>query len=145
MRIITEGYKDHESYLEALSSANVFIAPRKKEGIGMTLLEAMALGQCPLVYDAPTMNEYITDNVNGLLFGDKLDLSRVSELGGEALRTAYSGFAEWQRKIPDIIKFSKKDSYKRTSLLNIVSFSIFISMYHLVNLVKSSMYKFRRP
>jgi glycosyltransferase involved in cell wall biosynthesis len=145
IKIISEGYKSHDDYLEMLSNSNVFIAPRKKEGIGMTLLEAMALGQCPLVYDAPTMNEYITDHVNGLLFGDKLELSKVRELGGEALRTAYSGFADWQRKIPDIIEFSKRDSHKRTSLLNIVSFSIFISIYHAVNLVKSSVYKFRRP
>lgn len=55
-------------YLGATRSANVFIAPRATEGVGLSFLEAMARGSAVLAYNAPTMNEYIEDGINGLLF-----------------------------------------------------------------------------
>ena len=55
-------------YLEITRQANIFIAPRTSEGVGLTFLEAMARGSCVIGYDAPTMNEYIRDGENGLLF-----------------------------------------------------------------------------
>jgi hypothetical protein len=50
------------------SKANVFFAPRAREGIGMAFLEAMARGQCVVANHAPTHSEYITHNVSGVLF-----------------------------------------------------------------------------
>lgn len=60
--------RDREEYLEVTEMANVMIAPRTCEGVGLTFLEGMARGCCVLGYDAPTMNEYIRDGHNGLLF-----------------------------------------------------------------------------
>jgi Glycosyl transferases group 1 len=57
-----------EEYLDLTREANFFIAPRTAEGVGLTFLEAMARGGCVIGYDAPTMNEYIRDGENGLLF-----------------------------------------------------------------------------
>ena len=54
-------------YMALLNRANFFLAPRRLEGVGMTLLEAMARGCVVLGYDAPTMNEYIQDGITGLL------------------------------------------------------------------------------
>lgn len=45
-----------------------YMAPRHYEGIGMSFLEAMAMGRCVIAPDTATMNEYITDGVNGLLY-----------------------------------------------------------------------------
>lgn len=59
----------HDEYLSLLNRANIFIAPRKLEGVGITFLEAMARGCCVIAYDHPTMNEYIRHGENGLLFG----------------------------------------------------------------------------
>ncbi|PJF26433.1 MAG: hypothetical protein CUN52_15815, partial [Phototrophicales bacterium] len=36
----------HDDYLALLSRANIFITPRKVEGVGLTFLEAMASGCC---------------------------------------------------------------------------------------------------
>ena len=60
--------RDRQDHLEATSAANIVIAPRTSEGVGLTFLEGMARGCCVLGYDAPTMNEYIRDGRNGLLF-----------------------------------------------------------------------------
>ena len=63
-----EGEDARRSYLEAMSECGVFIAPRRLEGIGLGFLEAMAIGKCVIANDAPTMNEYITNGKNGMLF-----------------------------------------------------------------------------
>jgi hypothetical protein len=77
----------HE-YLEVLQRCNVFIAPRSLEGVGLTFLEAMTAGCAVLAFDAPTMNEYISHGVNGLLMrngdpglGRRL-AARAATLGG---------------------------------------------------------------
>ena len=69
----------------ALRESNVFFAPRPREGIGMSVLEAMASGLCVVARDAPTMNEYISNGSNGLLYNrDRhagLDFSGAHDIG----------------------------------------------------------------
>jgi glycosyltransferase involved in cell wall biosynthesis len=65
---ISRWFDKKEEYLHALSGAHVFFAPRLFEGIGMPFLEAMALGKVVVAPDHPTMNEYIIDGENGLLY-----------------------------------------------------------------------------
>lgn len=57
-----------EEYLQRLAKCGIVIAPRRKEGIGMAFLEAMAMGKCVAAHNDATMNEYIEDGVNGILF-----------------------------------------------------------------------------
>ncbi len=54
-------------YLRAISSANVFLAPRASEGVGVMMLEAMARGQAVVACDAQAMNEYVTHGEDGAL------------------------------------------------------------------------------
>lgn len=64
---VTYFTEDAASYKEALAQANVYVCPRYTEGIGMTIIEAMARGMCVVAHDEPTANEYLVDGVNGLL------------------------------------------------------------------------------
>jgi hypothetical protein len=57
----------HADYLALLNRANIFIAPRKVEGVGIAFLEAMARGCCVIAYDGVTMNDYIQHGKNGIL------------------------------------------------------------------------------
>ena len=57
-----------EEYQNAMHEANLFFAPRSREGIGLAFLEAMSRGCVVLACDQPTMNEYIEPNRNGILF-----------------------------------------------------------------------------
>jgi len=127
-------------YLEATRSANVFIAPRAAEGVGLSFLEAMSRGSAVLAYNAPTMNEYIEDAINGILFSsepvtepprvvnklarmlsrdrhpynyyltDRQDWSRIKgldlrALGLRARLDHETGYARWQKSIPDYFDF----------------------------------------
>lgn len=65
-------------YLDTIASCGIVIAPRCKEGIGMAFLEAMAMGKCVVAHDDATMNEYIVDGVNGVLF-DKTAPQRIDK------------------------------------------------------------------
>lgn len=79
--------------------ANVYFAPRSSEGIGMSFLEAMARGQCVVAANAPTMSEYMTHGVTGLLYDihklEPLDFSRAAEIGAAARRHVEIGYESW--------------------------------------------------
>lgn len=57
-----------ENMLNLIIQSAYYAAPRVYEGIGMSFLEAMALGRCVIAPDYPTMNEYIIDGETGLLY-----------------------------------------------------------------------------
>jgi hypothetical protein len=58
----------HAEYLDCLGRANVVLAPRPREGVGMVALEAMASGCAVFAIDAPATNEYIDSGKDGYLF-----------------------------------------------------------------------------
>jgi len=100
---------DRNAYLDLLSSSNVFFAPRTLEGIGMSFIEAMAMGLCVVAPNAPTMNEYIKDGVTGLLYDPQrpteLDYSRAKEIGNAARASCIEGRERWLRALPNVRTF----------------------------------------
>jgi glycosyltransferase involved in cell wall biosynthesis len=46
---------------------DVYVYPTVREGVGLTITEAMATGMPVITTDYPTMNEWLTDNVEGRL------------------------------------------------------------------------------
>jgi hypothetical protein len=65
---VTTWFDRAEDYREALLRHNLFFVPRPLEGIGMAFLEAMASGLCVVAPNLPTMNEYIANGTNGILY-----------------------------------------------------------------------------
>jgi len=106
---LSSWFRDAEEYRALLSASNVFFAPRVAEGIGMSFLEAMAMGLCVVAPRAPTMSEYIEDGVNGLLYDpdrpEPLDFSRVASLGAAARVSCETGRGKWIETIPQIAAF----------------------------------------
>jgi glycosyltransferase involved in cell wall biosynthesis len=100
---------DHDQYMDRLSESNVFFASRAAEGIGMSFLEAMSIGLCVVAPNAPTMNEYLQDGVNGLLYDPDhpapLDFGRAGELGAAAHASVELGRKKWQDSLPTIRAF----------------------------------------
>jgi glycosyltransferase involved in cell wall biosynthesis len=119
-------------YLAAVEPANVVLAPRPAEGVGMIFLEAMARGCAVLSYDGPTMNEYVEHGRNGYVFG-RTDRPRLSQrfrvrrdgpftlspardwadvaaadleaLGAAARSDQRAGRARWLETLPDYARF----------------------------------------
>jgi glycosyltransferase involved in cell wall biosynthesis len=62
-------FSTRDEYLACTKDANVYLAPRASEGVGMVFLEAMARGCAVVACDAPTMSDYVTHAVTGALVG----------------------------------------------------------------------------
>lgn len=56
-----------DDYFGFLRQSTLFLAPRLVEGVGLTFLEAMAMGCVVIASDMATMNEYIKHGKNGFL------------------------------------------------------------------------------
>lgn len=64
-----------EDFFRLIEPANIFLAPRNSEGIGLTFIEALARGCAVFAFNAPTMNEYIQHGQTGYLFSSRTPLA----------------------------------------------------------------------
>ena len=76
-------------YERLLSRFGVYIAPRRKEGIGMAFLEQLARGKCIIAHDDATMNEYIENGRSGIL--RDFDAENPSPITAEEIAAASEG------------------------------------------------------
>ena len=106
---VSSWFSDSDGYYSVLSRSNVFFASRISEGIGMSFLEAMAMGLCVVAPDAPTMNEYIWSGRNGLLYDpalpEPLDFSRAADLGARARSSCETGRQNWLKSLESVARF----------------------------------------
>jgi hypothetical protein len=98
-----------DAYNEALRNSNVFFAPRPHEGIGMSVLEAMASGHCVVAPDAATMNEYIAHGTNGLLYPLRqrtpIEFNQARAIGARARESVERGHQRWLDSVPGLLDF----------------------------------------
>lgn len=138
----SDEFLERPEYMRRLAGCEIVIAPRRKEGIGMAFLEAMAMGRCVAGHDDATMNEYIVDGCNGVLF----DADRPEAVPYEKVKSALEGVAAssaemhecWKRDEKRIVPFIASLQPCRPTLLNrmksLLSIPLFIAeglMYRL--------------
>ena len=109
--LIESEFIPKEEYLQLVREPGVFLAPRPKEGIGMSFLEMLAMGKCVIAHNDATMNEYITDGKNGIVrdFYAKSQ-NPISREEIEAVRAsvktfALSQFKRWKSDLVQIVSF----------------------------------------
>ena len=104
-------WQEREEYLRSLAGFNVYVAPRRHEGIGMAFLEAMAMGMCVVSENQPTANEYILSGQNGILYGGdkekiyqprRVESAEMARMGREARETIRRIHGEWLTKKAEI-------------------------------------------
>lgn len=117
----SEWFEDRQDMDKVLCASALYIAPRFKEGIGMGFLNAMAQGRCVIAPDVPTMNEYIVNGKNGLLYDirtmqalRKADIRAMQE---NALKTIADGYKNWQSDKVRLLNWL--DEYCRNPLRDI--------------------------
>lgn len=107
IHIIDTFFPTHEEHYILLSQHNIFIAPRLKEGIGMSFLDALSIGMCVVWYDGATMNEYIVHDKNWLLtdFTKPVILDNYQILWTTAQKKYIEWYEYWERHKHEIIDF----------------------------------------
>ncbi len=112
VEIIESSFMPQEDYVKLLNQATIFIAPRKKEGIGMSFIEALSRGQCVIGWNTPTLNEYITDTVDGYLIDEAgpkkyLDVSpqKLAVIRRNCEERYHQGHEIWDAHKKEIVSF----------------------------------------
>jgi hypothetical protein len=109
-----QGWLEEKKYLEILRDCNIYFASRPLEGIGMSFLNAMALGLCVIAPDYPTANDYIISGFNGLLYDlddpQPLNLTDVNQIGLDAQQYIKRGYEKWLRQRRKVLDYIKKQT-----------------------------------
>lgn len=96
---------------DLIKKKGIYVAPREYEGIGMSFLEAMAMGKAVVAINNPTMNEYIEDKKTGYLFDlsdpQKISLANIEQAQKNAYRYICDGYLLWEHNKHEIIDFIK--------------------------------------
>jgi hypothetical protein len=118
----TDWFKTKESYLKAMNKCQIYIAPRPKEGIGFSFLEAMARGKAVVAVNQATMNEYIQDGYNGYLYDfdnvRPIDFSNIDRVRENAFLSIQKGYDEWRKQEISIINFIQMPGRKNQYFLD---------------------------
>ena len=108
----SDWFEHRNDMLLKMQESAIYVAPRVYEGIGMSFLEAMAMGRCVISPDNPTMNEYIENGKTGILYDlsnpKKLDLSDIRQIQKNALKYIEEGYKNWIKKQKDILNVIDK-------------------------------------
>ena len=110
-----------ETYKQYLARSHVFLAPRTVEGAGMTFLEAMASGCAVFAYDGPTMNEYIKNGDNGVLFRRLSSRQENFRWALQRLRQRWlsRGFPDVFRHRPELPDDQDWDTFGRLDIVSL--------------------------
>ncbi len=96
-----------EDMYTVLQKSALYMAPRLKEGIGMSFLDAMAQGRCVIAPNNPTMNEYIVNGKTGFLYDfsnpQKIEMKNIAQIQKNVAEYIENGFRQWEANKMQII------------------------------------------
>ncbi len=105
-------FKTRNELLSLIKKSAIYIAPREYEGIGLSFLEAMAMGKAVIAVNNPTMNEYIKNNKTGYLFNlndpKNIELNNLEKIQKNCYSFMKNGYKKWETKKSEIITFIKR-------------------------------------
>ena len=107
----SDWFESQDEYTQLLHKTDLYIAPRQKEGIGLSFIEALADGCVVAAYDEATMNEYVTDGTDGWLFTEhstkplSLTSTTFRSLQDASRKRAENGWDTWNKNIPHLFAF----------------------------------------
>ena len=126
-------FLSREEYLSRIAACEIVVAPRRKEGIGMAFLEAMAMGKCVVAHNDATMNEYIKNGVNGILFDADRPIaiteSQVLSVRSNMHATKEQLYGAWSDDMKKICDFIFAQKPCDPSLLNRLKISLSYPMF----------------
>lgn len=102
-------FAQKKNLTEKIEESAFYFAPRQKEGIGHSFLEAMAMGRCVIANNNATMNEYIEHGKTGLLYDlkhpkpfEEIDVRKIQH---SSLQYIKDGYSQWSKQKFEIIRW----------------------------------------
>ena len=118
--------KSKLNFIKHLEESDIFIAPRFKEGLGHSFVEAISMGKYIVAYNDATMNEYIINEKIGFLFDvnnkSKINIKNIINYKNYRIDYAKKNYNEWKNKEKSIVDFfcSENLKIKNNKLLEII-------------------------
>lgn len=135
----SDWFETREEMQNLIKERGIYIAPRPYEGIGMSFLEAMAMGKVVIANDQPTMNEYITNGVNGFLCDftepEPITLENIELIQKNVYEYMKAGYQKWTKDKYHIIERVAEENHKIT-IGNLVKMLYSIILYNLSSMIK---------
>ena len=139
IEIIKKSFLPKNQYIEYIKNCDVFISPRKQEGIGMGFLEAISMGKYIVANNDSTMNEYITDKKIGFFIDKKnekkIDYNDIINNVNHRIQFAKNGYLQWFKQKNEIINFFSSKFKKEKK-------NLFIEILFLLDIVKHYIKKY---
>jgi glycosyltransferase involved in cell wall biosynthesis len=111
---ISHWFENKEEIMRIIRECDIYIAPRLEEGIGQSFLEALSAGLCVVAPNNGTMNEYLVDGVNGILYNPgslkPLKITDIARIRENAHQTAEQLRINWEMDQERIHGFILKHS-----------------------------------
>lgn len=108
-------FESKDELKQYIQKSAMYFAPRLFEGIGMSFLDAMAVGRCVIAPNNPTMNEYITNGVNGYLYNfkeqKKLDITNIREIQKNTIEYIKQGYENFEKNKHKILDWIETDAW----------------------------------
>lgn len=134
-------YEQKDEMMKDVAKCAFYIAPREKEGIGMSFLEAMAMGRAVIAPNQVTMNEYIKNGENGYLYElnkpRELRFGNVREVQKNCLNFMKSGYDNWLQNKNKILVWVEESANPNMIKIQIGMFRRF--WLHPIEIIKTWM------
>ena len=135
IELVKKSFLPQAQYIEYVKNCDVFISPRKQEGIGMGFLEAISMGKYIVSNNDSTMNEYITDKNIGFLINKEkeksIDYNDIINSVNYRIQFSKNGYLQWLKQKNEIINFFSSNLEKggKNLLIEILFFLDLIKFY----------------
>ena len=127
---ITKPFIKNSDFLKIIDKIDVFVCSRKKEGIGMAQVEALARGKYLVGFNDGTMNEYIINKKIGFLFDHQsnkiINVNNVKKNLNFRINYNNRGYKIYSYKKREIVYFFKKKQNIDTNLSLLKKCSIYM-------------------
>ena len=101
-RTVSTWFDKRDDLYKTMLKSALYMAPRLEEGIGMSFLEAMAMGRCVIAPDNPTMNEYIKHGKTGYLYNlqniKMISMENIRQIQKNSIDYMKAGRNQWNKQ-----------------------------------------------
>ena len=131
LKIIKGNYRSSkEKFIKLIKQSDVFVVPRKKEGIGMSFIEALSRAKYILTFNSSTMTDYVKNQKIGYLINksdtSKIDMKYIKNYSDYRFKFGVKVYKEWLIKKKRILKIFNFKIRKKVSMNSLQFLKLFI-------------------
>ena len=127
--LLKKNFLPKKKFLNLIKKSDIFICPRKKEGIGMAQVEAISMGKYLIGTKDSTMEDYIANQKIGQFISKRpkfqIDGNYLQKTKKFRQKYAENGYKKFEKNKFKIIRFFSYKNYLNYSILKETHFDIF--------------------